>query len=273
MSFLVAFVDDADAISAISARAVGVHEATAAFSSRAEVPELGSLLLRDVDLPLVRGFAGPLAVVVTGGAGQVAGPAALCSRLGLDLSRIEIALRDLDDLPGNARRVVAAVDDARAAGSLDEATEVHVAVPATGSAVGWLAAADEVAAADHRLSLRAGSADAGAPAADLVRWIDAALDRETPFSCQGLARAMRHDGADGSARHGFLNVLVATQLLFDGLPDPGAALEERHAPALLELAGGVDLARARRWFTSFGSEDVALSLADIATLGLDGGAG
>ena len=269
VSFLGAFVDDA---AVMSAGAVGVHQATAAFSSRATVAELGSLLLRDVDLPLVRGFAGPLAVVVTGGAGQVAGPAALCSRLGLHLSRIEIALRDLDDLPGNARRVVAAVDDARAAGSLDEATEVHVDVPATGSPVGWLAAADEVAAADFRLSLRAGSAHAGAPAADLLRWIDAALDRETPFSCQGLGRALRHDGADGAAHHGFLNVLVATQLLFDGLPDPGAALEERDAPALLELAGGIDLARPRRWFTSFGSEDVTLSLADIATLGLGGGA-
>ena len=68
-------------------------------------------MLRDTDLPLVRGVQVPLSVVVTGGAGQLAGPAGLCRRLGLDLAGLEIALRDLDDLAGNARRVVAALDE------------------------------------------------------------------------------------------------------------------------------------------------------------------
>ena len=64
---------------------------------RQEGAELvGSFVLRDTDLPQVRGFEAPLSVVVTGGAGQIAGPAALCGRTGLRLAGLEIALRDLD---------------------------------------------------------------------------------------------------------------------------------------------------------------------------------
>ena len=70
---------------------------------------------------------------------------------GSRVAGVEIALRDLDDLAGNARRVVAAVDAARAEGVLDEATTVHVELPATEPSASWLAAADEVAAAELRL--------------------------------------------------------------------------------------------------------------------------
>src|SRR6478735_2428143 len=67
-------------------------EATAAYAAR--TPEdgaelVGTFVLRDTDLPLVRGFSGPLSVVVTGGAGQLAGPAGLCQKLGLHLAGIE----------------------------------------------------------------------------------------------------------------------------------------------------------------------------------------
>ncbi len=224
MSTFDAFVDDA---SSLPPGEVPIHEATAAFAPRAADAAVGAFVIRDTDVPLVRGFAGPLAVVVTGGAGQVAGPAGLCTKLGLDLGRIQITLRDLDDLPGNARRVVAAVDDARAAGALGEDTAVHVELPATAAGAGWLAAADEVAAADLRLTLPAppdGSALAG--------WIDAALDRELPFTCRGL----RHAVSSGSDL-GVVNVLAATQLLFDGEPDPLAALTEQDSGRLLERAG------------------------------------
>ena len=252
------FVDDATAL--LPDAPAGLHEATAAHGARSD-PHQGAFLLRDTDLPLVRGFGGRLAVVVTGGAGQVAGPAALCGRLGLDLARLHVALRDPDDLPGNARRVVAAVDDARAAGSLDETVRVCVEVPVTGSgtSAGWLAAADELAAAELGLALRLGP-DPVAPATTLSL-VDAALDRETPFTVLGLGRALPASGAPG-----LLNVLVATQLVFDGGSDPAGALAETDLDALLARTTPDDLVRARRWCTSVASDDVEASLHDLASL-------
>jgi hypothetical protein len=253
-----------------------LHEATAAYAARTEeegAELVGTFVLKDTDLPLVRGFGGPLSVVVTGGAGQIAGPAGLCTKLGLTLAGLEIALRDLDDLAGNARRVLTAVDAARADGSLGEDVPVHVELPHVGNTSSWFAAADEVAASDLRLKFRTGGLEAAAfPAAHaLARWIDAALDRETPFKCTaGLHNAVRHTSADGFEHHGFVNVLVATRLLFDGasVDDAVVVLEQRDPTTLVAAARELDLAGARRWFTSFGSCSVAEPLADLRTLGL-----
>jgi hypothetical protein len=245
-------------------------EATAAFSAR--TPEdgaelVGTFVLRDTDLPQVRGFDAPLSVVVTGGAGQLAGPIALCAKLGLQLAGIEIALRDLDDLAGNARRVVAALRD------IETEVPVYVELPHVGNTSSWVAAADEVAAAELRLKFRTGGLDAAAfPAAHaLARWIDAALDRETPFKCTaGLHHAVRHTGADGFEHHGFVNLLVATRRAFDGakLDEVVDVLEQRDGRALVADAKDLDLAGARRWFTSFGSCSVVEPLADLRELGL-----
>lgn len=256
--------DDASAV--LGSGAVPLQEAAAVFETRAQDPRQGTFVVRDTDVPLVRGFGGPLTVVVTGGAGQVSGPAGLCARLGLDLARLHVTLRDPGDLRGNARRVVAAVDDARSAGALDDATEVLIELPASGSVAGWLDAADEVAAAEHRLALRPSEGGTPVPPSMLVSWIDASLDRETPFTFHGLARALPHRDEAGVARPGFLNVLVVTQLLFDGGSDPVGALVETDASALLARTTPLDLARARRWFTSFASEDVEASLHDLDRL-------
>ena len=247
-----------------------IHDATAAWGARrAEwyAGLVGSFVLRDTDLPLVRGFAGPLSVVVTGGAGQVAGPLAAAARLGLDVTALEIALRDPDDPAANVRRVAAALDHARGEGTLADDVRVHVEVPGPPTAA-WLAAADEVAAADLRLKLRLGNVDhALVPDEDVVAaWIDAALDRETAFKCTaGLHRAVRHDPEGGGA-HGFLNVLVATQVLWDGgsVTDATDVLRERDGAAL----AAHDLSSARRWFTSFGSCSVTEPLEDLIALGL-----
>ena len=240
-----------------------LHEATAAYAERAGAAAdlVASFVLRDTDLPLVRGFAGPLSVVVTGGAGQLAGPAALCDRLGLRLAGLEIALRDLDDLAGNVRRVDASV---RAAG-IDVPVHIEIPGPAT---VGWLAAADEVAAGGHRLKLRLGHVDHDLvpDPSTVAAWIDAALDRETPFKgTAGLHRAVRHEPEGGGA-HGFLNVMVATATLWDGgsVDDAVDALEQRDGATL----AAVDLGNVRRWFTSFGSCSVTDPLDDLAGLGL-----
>src|SRR4051794_5640017 len=89
-------------------------EATAAYAARSEedgAELVGTFVLRDTDLPAVSGSTMPLSVVVTGGAGQLAGPVGLGRKLGLTLAGLEVALRDLDDLPGNVRRVAAALTE------------------------------------------------------------------------------------------------------------------------------------------------------------------
>ncbi|MAY97280.1 MAG: hypothetical protein CMH84_12175 [Nocardioides sp.] len=225
-----------------------------------------SLVVRDTDLPQVPSGT-PVSVALTGGAGQVHGPAQLCQRRGLPVAGIEIALRDVDDPAGNARRVVAAVDAARGEGVLDEDTPVFVELPAVDPAYSWLAAADEVAAAELRLKLRTGGLDPDAfPTPErLAAWIDAALDRELPFKCTaGLHRALPHVDADGCGHHGFLTLLAATRVAFDGgsADDVVATLRRDDATDLLAL----DLAGARRWFPSFGSCSIDEPLADLREL-------
>jgi hypothetical protein len=173
--------------------------------------------------------------------------------------------------------VVAALDDARSTGSLGDDVPTYVELPHVASTGSWLAAADEVAAAELRLKFRTGGTEAHLfpSATEVAAWIDAALDRETPFKCTaGLHHAVRHTTSEGFEQpvdqHGFLNVLVATRLLFDGSPVDEAVdvLEQRDGAALAERARDLDLAGARRWFTSFGSCDVAQPLADLRELGL-----
>jgi hypothetical protein len=215
-----------------------------------------------------------LSVVLTGGAGQVAGVAALARRLHIAVEGLEVALRDPDDPAGAARRVGAAVDAARDEGLLDDHVPVYVEPPPPYDGAGWQAAADEVAAREFRLKLRTGGLEAHLfpTADDLAGAIDAALDRETPFKCTaGLHRAVRHTGEDGFEHHGFLNLLLATRRAFDGATraEVVATLEERDAATLAEAAVAEDLAGARRWFTSFGSCSIDEPLDDLIALGLD----
>ena len=234
---------------------------------------VASFVVTDTRVPDVGDPSIPLSIVVTGGAGAVAGGLAMARRKGHPVAGLEIALRDLDDLAGNARRVVAAADAARGEGLLDEETPVYVELPPGEPTHQWLAAADEVAAAELRLKFRTGGLepDLFPSAAELAAWIDAALDRETPFKCTaGLHRAVRHTGDEGFEHHGFLNVLLATRQAFDGSPaaDVIETLEQRDGTALTDEARGADLAGARRWFTSFGSCSVSEPLDDLTTLGL-----
>ncbi len=244
--------------------------------SRPHADLVGTFVARDTDLPALKATPLALSVVLTGGAGQVAGTAALARRLHVAVEGLEVALRDPGDPVGAARRLSAAVDAARAEGQLDDHVPVYVEIPPDCSPGAWLAAADEVAAQEFRLKLRTGGLEAAAfpPAGTLAGWIDAALDRETPFKCTaGLHHAVRHTGAaesGGFEHHGFLNVLVATRLAFDGAsPDEVVgALERRDAPGLAADARELDLAGARRWFTSFGSCSVDEPLGDLHDLGL-----
>ena len=230
-----------------------LHDATAAHTARSTDwwgDLVGSFVLRDTDLPLVRGFGAPLSVVVTGGAGQLAGPLGAAGRLGLQVAAVEIAVRDVDDPVGNVRRI----DAALRAAEVDVPLFVELPGPVTAA---WLTAADEVAACGHHLKLRLGNVDhALVPASPTVAgWIDAALDRETRFKATaGLHRAVRHDPEGGGA-HGFLNVLAATRALWDGgsVDEATAVLEQRDGSVLADRLADGGVAAARRWFTSFGS--------------------
>lgn len=236
---------------------------------------VASFVVTDEKLPQVREHADPagvpVSVVVTGGAGAVVGACRLARRGGHPLHALEVTLRDLDALAGNARRVVAAIDEARGEGLLSDDTEVYVELPQAETTNGWLAAADEVAAAELRLKFRTGGVEAHLfpTAYQLASWIDAALDRETPFKCTaGLHHTVAHrDQATGFVHHGFLNVLSATQHAFDGAAstDVERLLAATDATVLI---GGLDVPRARRWFTSFGSCSVDEPLDDLVSLGL-----
>lgn len=239
-------------------------DAVIAYASRTgAVRELvGGFVVTEEQLPQVPAEV-PVCVVASTGA--VGGIERLAERTDRTLQAIEIALRDPADLAGNARRVVTAADDP---------TLLVVELPAETPTSDWLRAADEVAAVGARLKFRTGGteADRFPPAAMLVAWIDAALDRETPFKCTaGLHHAIRHRALDtGFEHHGFLNVLLATRAAFDGATSAEVIelLDEPDASTVVTGIRGVDVSSTRRWFTSFGSCSVADPYDDLMALGL-----
>jgi hypothetical protein len=251
-------------------------EALAAYVGRSRewyADLVASFVVTDVALPSVTERV-PVSVVVTGGAGAIAGALKLAAKHDLPVAGLEIALRDPDDLPGNARRVAAAVDAARGEGALDDSAPVYVELPQSDPTVSWLAAADVVAEGEHRLKFRTGGleADKFPTPETLAGWIDAALDRETPFKCTaGLHHAIAHqDHETGFPHHGFLNVLLATRQAFDGASTSEVAtlLADHYPNDLVALARTSDLTGARRWFVSFGSCSVQEPLDDLVGLGL-----
>jgi hypothetical protein len=272
-------------------------DAVAAYRERRDEPwaaMVGPLVVPDRVLPQLAGLlsghdsgsgaatdAGsrteplPLSVVCSGGAGSL-GPAAHWAgeTAGTELQALELALRDLDDLSGSARRVVRAAE-AVAVSGVEAPVYVEVPLPPHGEpGAGWLEALDEIAAADLRLKFRTGGLDADlfpSPTA-LAAGIEAALDRELPFKCTaGLHHAVRHrDPETGFEHHGFLNVLLATRAGLDG-DDVAAVLSESGRETVLartQQVGLEGLARARRWFASFGCCGVEDPYADLVELGL-----
>jgi hypothetical protein len=206
-------------------------------------------------------------VVVSGGAGAIESAARWSTRTPLlELRALELALRDEEDLPHNAQRVVHALDAASA--DLGDVL-VYVEPPRLHGepSPGWLGALDELGARELPIKLRLGGVDADAvpTPTEVVAAIDAALDRELPFKCTaGLHHAIRHDG-----QHGFLNVLAATLALLDadGSDAAVALLEETSADVVVHRLGD-DVARGRRWFRSFGSCSVLEPHDDLVDLGL-----
>lgn len=237
----------------------------------------GSLVVNDEQVASLRTLEVPVPFTlrVSGGAGAISGACRLARTVSsAELQSVEIALRDLDDLPGNARRVTVAVDQAYDEGLLSPDVPVYIEVPQVDQrepSHGWLAAADEIAAVEHRLRFRVGGTDSPRPptSATVAAWVDAALDRELPFRCLGLDRAIRP--AEGTG-HGTLNLLLATRAAFDGAArdEVVALVEESESEPLIALAGDGELSRARRWLTSVGTTNIVGIADDLTDLGLGG---
>lgn len=215
-------------------------------------------------------------LVVTGGAGAIEPAVRWATRAPLlRLTAVELALRDEEDLPHNARRVGAALD------ALEEEladVTVYVEPPRIEGmpSHGWLGALDELAMRELPLKFRTGGVtpDVFPTTTELAASISAALDRELPFKCTaGLHHAVRqHDLQTDVVHHGFLNVLAATRVCLDR-GDTVAALEETDAVALLAEIDADALERTRRWFTSFGSCSILEPHDDLVELGLIGVSG
>lgn len=265
--------DLADAIPAHTRQVAGPHGSIVGpfVCSDRRLPELTALLdAGPPDRPL------PLALVVIGGAGAIEPALTWADRHPhLELRGIETALRDEADLAHNAARVVTVLDLA-----LPDSADAYVELPRLDGAeptAGWLAAADAVAEAGHRLKFRTGgeTPEAHPGEAELATVIDAALDRESAFKCTaGLHRAVRHTAPDtGFEQHGFGNVLLATAALLDGATRDAAAavLADRDAEAIGAALRGWspdDARRVRRWFRSFGSCSIDEPAADLVRWGL-----
>jgi hypothetical protein len=243
---------------------------------------IGPLLVSDLKLAevgrtlrQVRMSGGPegtlplaVSVVNTSGAG---GLLSLVGREieGVQLAAVETALRDLDDLAGNAGRVVSA------AGQLDDAVRVFVEIP---YAPGWEKAVAVVEAAGYYGKLRTGGLEPvdTPPSDQLAHQLSVLIEADLPFKATaGLHHAVALPGSDpGRPRqHGFLNLLVAVEALVDGGSESEAAdlLGESGSQSVLDHVGAwndTQASRIRRRFRSFGCCGVLDPINDLAALGL-----
>ncbi len=212
----------------------------------------------------------PLAVSVvnTSGAG---GLLSLIGREveGVQLVAVESALRDLNDLAGNADRVVSA------AAQLDDAVRVFVEIP---YAPGWEKAVAVVEAAGYYGKLRTGGLEPvdTPPSDQLAHQLSVLIEADLPFKATaGLHHALALPGSDpGRPRqHGFLNLLVAVEALVDGGSESEAAdlLGESGRQSVLDHVGAwndTQASRIRRRFRSFGCCGVLDPINDLVALEL-----
>ena len=234
-------------------------------------PMIGPLVVPDQQL-LAVGRAGKaqtqgaldVSVINTGGAG---GLLSLAKRdvPGVRVVAVESALRDLDDLAGNAARV------AVAAGELDEAVLVFVEIP---YAPGWEDAVAEVEAAGLLGKIRTGSPDnSGTPSyAQLAEQLSLLVEADLPFKATaGLHHAQPTPGTgpERPVQHGFVNLLAAVAALVEGASAAGATDVLRATDAASVSAWTEEtVGRVRRRFRSFGCCGVLDPVTDLVTLGL-----
>jgi hypothetical protein len=218
--------------------------------------------------PAQAGGAVAVSVVNTTGAG---GLASLAQRQvpGVRVVAVESALRDLDDLAGNAARVVSA------AAELEEEVQVFVELP---YAPGWERAVEEVEAAGHHGKLRTGGpAAADCPGTEqLARQLSVLVEADLSFKATaGLHHAWVTAGDNPAypQQHGFLNLLLAVEALIEGAPEHEAArlLALTDRDAVVDSISGWSTAQAgrvRRRLRSFGCCGVLDPVRDLVSVGL-----
>lgn len=229
--------------------------------------------LTEVNRAVERAGAGPVevSVVNTSGAGGLVSLARRLEQLDeLTVVAVESALRDLDDLPGNAARVAQA--------SLDLGDiRVFVELP---YAPGWADAAAAVEAEGLLGKIRTGGTEPELypSAGRLAEQLSVLVEADLAFKATaGLHRAWPNTGhnAQGTPlpQHGFLNVMIAVHALVDGAEPAEAAeiLADDYPDRLAELVGAwsaADITKVRRRFRSFGCCGVTDPIDDLVTLGL-----
>lgn len=202
------------------------------------------------------------------------GPAGLASLAvpqpaGLRLRVVETALRDPDDLAGDASRVAAA------AGALAAEVRVFVELP---YAPGWEGAVEVVPAAGLLGKLRTGGpAPADTPSTtQLAHQLGVLVAADLPFKATaGLHHAWPTPGPrhDRPRQHGFLPLLAAVDALAGGASEADAAqlLAGGERTAVLGALADWSDSRSdgvRRRLRSFGCCGVVDPLADLVALGL-----
>jgi hypothetical protein len=237
---------------------------------------VGPLVVPDTALAQVGRHAGDdvvrVSVVNTGGAG---GLVALAGRApgGVEVVAVESALRDLDDLAGNAARVAAA------AAELPDEVAVFVEIP---YARGWVAAVEAVEAAGLLGKLRTGGQEPELcpPADRLAEQLSVLVEADLAFKATaGLHHAVpavaRNERGETLPQHGFLTLMLALEALVDGAePADAAALlgltDRDRVVAAVRSWDEAAQRRIRRRFRSFGCCGVLDPVSDLVDLGLAG---
>ena len=250
-SLLAGLLDDAALLS--SARTPGEAVAEhAEHRAAAYAPLVGSLVVPDTQLAEVGRHHrdGPdlaVQVVNSGGAGGLLGLSRR-SQPGLDVVAVVSMLRDLDDLAGNAARVVAAAE------ALDPEITLFVGLP---YAHGWPRAVEVVEAAGHCAMISPGDPAGPTGATELVELLEGLIDADLPFKIGG-----------GSAAYSLTGLLDAVHGLIDGLAATDAALLLGGDSDLRwAIDGEAEALRVRRRLRSVNCAQVSAAAADLARLG------
>lgn len=236
---------------------------------------IGPLVVPDTALAVVgrqvpEGETLAVSVVNTGGAG---GLLALARRSvpGLAVVAVESALRDLDDLAGNAERVAAA------ATALDPSVAVFVELPYSPA---WVSAVEAVEAAGLYGKIRTGGVEPEQypSPTQLAEQLSVLVEADLGFKATaGLHHAWpnvaRNESGQPLSQHGFLNLMLALDAVIDGAgPTPAVEfLGWTERSRIAEAIASWDDARqqrVRRRLRSFGCCGVTDPVQDLVALDL-----